>query len=234
VEPDRSYPDRGRHTESGAYPEPGVYAEADAYPDSASSEGGGWLAEGRYASAHSRGDVRYPAGEGRYAAAESHYGAAVPEARRGEAREHTSHGTIGPRSGLPIPPEEPPRRMSVPPVSPVPPASPVPPRVPPAPTGETYRSRRPAAMAILGAAAALLEIPPLLLLIDNVTDGVPSAIVASVCLILALPLLAMGLYAVATGAVRAAGPNSAQAWLRPPVAYLSVALVLFVAAGLAA
>jgi hypothetical protein len=52
--------------------------------------------------------------------------------------------------------------------------------------------------------------------------------------VLALPLLAVGLYAVATGAVRAAGPNSAQAWLRPPVAYLSVALVLFIAAGLAA
>lgn len=245
VEPDRSYPDRGRYSESegysesGGYSDPGVYADADAYPESASSEGGGWPAEGRYASAHSRGEIRYSAGEGRYAAAESHYGAAsgspVPEARRAESREHTSRGTIGPRSGLPIPPpEDPPRRTSVPPVSPVPQATPVPPRVPPAPTGETYRSRRPAAMAVLGLAAVLLEIPPVLLLIDNISDGIPSAIVSSVCLILALPLLAMGLYAVATGAVRAAGPNSAQAWLRPPVAYLSVALVLFVAAGLAA
>src|SRR5690606_125103 len=148
------------------YPEPGFYAEADAYPESASSDSGGWPAEGRYASAHSRGEVRYPAGEGRYAAAESHYGGAVPEARRSESREHTSRGTIGPRSGLPIPPEEPPRRTSVPPVSPVPPAPSVPPRVPPAAPGETYRSRRPAAMAILGVAAAVLEIPPLLLLID--------------------------------------------------------------------
>jgi hypothetical protein len=99
-----------------------------------------------------------------------------------------------------------------------------------------YRSKRPATAVLIGVAAGVLEVPVLLLLINSAfgSDPVVSGVVASVCLMLALPLAATGLYAVATGAVRAAGPNSAQAWLRPPVGYLSVALVLFVAAGLAA
>jgi hypothetical protein len=81
----------------------------------------------------------------------------------------------------------------------------------------------------------LLEVPALFLLSGATfaDPADPSGVVAAVCLMVALPLLAIGLYAVATGAVRAAGPNSAQAWLRPPVAYLSVALILFLAAGLA-
>jgi hypothetical protein len=91
-------------------------------------------------------------------------------------------------------------------------------------------------MALFGGLAALLEIPALLLLRDAAFDTprLGGSLVAAICLVAALPLMAYGLYAVATGAVRAAGPNSAQAWLRPPVAYLSVALVLLVAAGLAA
>lgn len=98
-----------------------------------------------------------------------------------------------------------------------------------------YRSKRPGTAALIGAPAVALELPALLLLIDSAFgDPVsPSGVVSAVCLILALPLLALGLYAVATGAVRAAGPNSLQAWLRPPVGYLTVALVLFIAAGLA-
>ncbi|MPZ25711.1 MAG: hypothetical protein GEV12_04500 [Micromonosporaceae bacterium] len=106
----------------------------------------------------------------------------------------------------------------------------------PGPGGDgVYRSKRPATAILLGAAAGLLELPALGLLWDAVfaDPTSPSGVVAAACLVLALPLLAIGLYAVATGAVRAAGPNSGQAWLRPPVAYLSVALILFVAAGLA-
>lgn len=107
----------------------------------------------------------------------------------------------------------------------------------PGPAGDgVYRSRRPGAAFLFGGPAALLELPALLLLFDAASADPTSTggVVAASCVILALPLLAVGLYAVATGAVRAAGPNSVQAWLRPPVAYLSVALVLFVAAGLAA
>ena len=107
----------------------------------------------------------------------------------------------------------------------------------PGPMSENvYRSKRPGAAALFGVPAAILEIPVLLLLQDAAFGDPVSAagVVAAACLMLALPLLAVGLYAIATGAVRAAGPNSAQAWLRPPVAYLSVAMVLFIAAGLAA
>lgn len=107
----------------------------------------------------------------------------------------------------------------------------------PGPAGDgIYRSRHRGAAVLLGLAAGVLELPALFLLLDAAfsSPGSPSGVVAASCLVLALPLLAIGLYAVITGAVRAAGPNSAQAWLRPPVAYLSVALVLLLAAGLAA
>lgn len=99
-----------------------------------------------------------------------------------------------------------------------------------------YRSQHRGAAVLLGVAAAFLELPVLFLLQDATFSDPPSpsGVIAAACAALALPLLAVGLYAVMTGAVRAAGPNSAQAWLRPPVAYLSVALVLFLAAGLAA
>lgn len=107
----------------------------------------------------------------------------------------------------------------------------------PGPMGENiYRSKRPAALIGFSAVVLVLEIPALLLLVSATTaDPIAvTGVVAAICLVCALPLAAAGLYAVATGAVRAAGPNSIQAWLRPPVAYLTVALVLFVAAGLAA
>lgn len=135
--------------------------------------------------------------------------------------------TPSPRPGTP-PMEEP---VSVPPRRPV--AAPG----SPAPVGDSlYRGKRPALAALCWGPAMLLEVPALLLLVDAVSgDGRPaSGVIGASCLVLALPLLAAGLYAVATGAVRAAGPNSVQAWLRPPVAYLTVALVLFLAAGLAA
>jgi hypothetical protein len=106
----------------------------------------------------------------------------------------------------------------------------------PGPAGDgIYRSRHRGAAVLLGLAVGILELPALFLLNSAVFAEPASAsgVVAATCLMLALPLLAAGLYAVVTGAVRAAGPNSAQAWLRPPVAYLSVALVLFIAAGLA-
>lgn len=129
-----------------------------------------------------------------------------------------------PRPGPP--PEEPPRRQPVGP----PPGSPGP------ASDSVYRSRRPAAAVAFGLPAAVLEIVALILLVEAATGDVMAAsgVVAASCLLLALPLAAFGLYGVATGAVRAAGPNSGQAWLRPPVAYLTVALVLFIAAGLAA
>lgn len=105
----------------------------------------------------------------------------------------------------------------------------------PSPTSDgVYRSRRPAVALLIGIPAAILEVPALVLLVDGMIETSASGVVSAACLVLALPLLAIGLYAVGTGAVKSAGPNSVQAWLRPPVAYLSVSLVLFLAAGLAA
>lgn len=130
--------------------------------------------------------------------------------------------------GSVMPPRPAPEEIRRPPVGPAPGS--------PGPVSDSvYRSRRPAAALAFGMPAALLEILALILLVEAATADpiTASGVVAASCLLLALPLAAYGLYAVATGAVRAAGPNSAQAWLRPPVAYLTVALVLFVAAGLA-
>lgn len=184
------------------------------YPDPGYSESAGWYDDRGY-----RGEGRYAAGDyGDYAAPDPR------EPRRAEPEPGRAQA-VGPRSGLPIPDDPAPRR---------PPAAAAPGS--PGPAGEMYRSRRPAAMILFGSVAAILEIPALVLLRDATFGGDSASaagVVSALCLIAALPMLAVGLYAVATGAVRAAGPNSAQAWLRPPVAYLSVALVLFVAAGLA-
>lgn len=186
------------------------------YSDGGYSEQPSWYGERGYAS------------EGRYGAA-GDYGA--PESRYQDvdpARAAADPGrpsTVGPRSGLPIPED---------PVARRPPAAAAPGS--PGPAGEMYRSKRPATAALFGVAAAILELPALLLLLDSAFGEQVSAsgVISAAAVMAALPLLAVGLYAVATGAVRAAGPNSAQAWLRPPVAYLSVGLVLMVAAGLAA
>lgn len=191
------------------------------YPEPGYAENTGWYDDRGY-----RGEGRYAGGDigdyGDYA----EYGGAEREQRRAEPDPSRAQ-SVGPRSGLPIP-EDPgqPRR---------PPASAAPGS--PGPVGEMYRSRRPALAILFGAVAAILEIPALILLRDATFGADPvvaSGVVAAVCLVAALPLGAVGLYAVATGAVRAAGPNSAQAWLRPPVTYLSVALLLLVAAGFAA
>lgn len=142
------------------------------------------------------------------------------------------------RAAAPAPRPAPPPGDEPPPLPPPPSVTRRPPVAPgsPGPAGDSvYRSKRPGTAVLFGLPAAVLELPALLLLADAaLADPVsPSGVVAAACLVSALPLLAVGLYAVATGAVRAAGPNSVQAWLRPPVAYLTVALVLFIAAGLA-
>lgn len=191
------------------------------YPDPGYAENAGWYDDRGY-----RGEARYGGGDPGEYGDYPEYGAAERDPRRPEP-EPTRAQSVGPRSGLPIP-EDPaqPRR---------PPAAAAPGS--PGAAGEMYRSRRPALAILFGAVAAILEIPALILLRDATfgTDPVvASGVVAAACLVAALPLAAVGLYAVVTGAVRAAGPNSAQAWLRPPVTYLSLALVLLVAAGLAA
>lgn len=216
MEPYRSY------SEGSGYPDDRGYQEEPAYPQARPAESGYAESQGWYG--ERRGGDLPPSEPRTYQDVRRDLGR-PPEPPRVEPAV-----AAAPRSG---PPEDSPGRRPLPP-----PGS-------PGPIGSVsgnpvsdgvYRSRRPAAAVLLGVPAAVLEVPALLLLGDSAfSDPVlPSGVIAGSCLALALPLLALGLYAVATGAVRAAGPNSAQAWLRPPVAYLSVALVLLIAAGLAA
>jgi hypothetical protein len=99
-----------------------------------------------------------------------------------------------------------------------------------------HRARRPAAGAVIGIVAALLSLPVLRILLDSASGPALSAsgVVSSVLVLLGLPLFAIGLYGLATGAARVPDAPAPHAWLRPPVAYVAVALVLFMAAGLAA
>lgn len=106
------------------------------------------------------------------------------------------------------------------------------------PTGATvYRPRRAgvAAMLALGAVAAELLVT-IKVLFDAVgahptnTGGVLGGLFAMA----GIPMVAMGLYGLATGAATASGPNVGRAWLRTPLAYLPVGLILIMAAGMAA
>lgn len=99
-----------------------------------------------------------------------------------------------------------------------------------------YRTRRPAVAILFGLVAFLLEFAALRLLFEGVLGDpvIPSSAVAGICLLLGLPAVAVGLYGLVTGAGRLPEQPPAWAWVRPPVGYLTVGLVLFVAAGLAA
>jgi hypothetical protein len=111
-------------------------------------------------------------------------------------------------------------------------------RRPAAPASDgVYRTKRPAAGIVFAALAAVFEIPALRLLGDAAIGGpvVASGVVAGTFLVAGLPLVALGLYALVTGANRLPSDGGgAQAWLRPPTAYLPVGLILLVAAALAA
>jgi hypothetical protein len=60
-----------------------------------------------------------------------------------------------------------------------------------------------------------------------VDDPAARGVVPAVLLMLGLPLTGFGLYSLAGD-----GVNAREAWLRPPLAYLPVGLVLLLAAGL--
>lgn len=100
--------------------------------------------------------------------------------------------------------------------------------------GAVYQSKRPGLAVALVVLTVLFEVPVLRLFIQAMTaSDVPAgATLAGTFMIPALPMFSLGLYGLIGGAAAAA--PGVRAWLRTPLAYLPVALLLFVAAGLAA
>jgi hypothetical protein len=98
-----------------------------------------------------------------------------------------------------------------------------------------YRARRPAVALLLAVVTVAAAVPVIRVLIAALGSPLaPGSVLASLLVLLGLPLGAMGMYGLMTGAARVPDAPPAHAWLRPPLGYLVVALVLVLAAGLAA
>jgi hypothetical protein len=99
-----------------------------------------------------------------------------------------------------------------------------------------YRARRPAVAVglILGATAFGLLMVRALAIAAFGHPFLIGGVIASGLALGALPLLVLGLYGLITGAAHGAEQYGFRLWARPPVAYLTVALVLLLAAAIAA
>ncbi|MET7393898.1 hypothetical protein ABZS66_10435 [Dactylosporangium sp. NPDC005572] len=102
------------------------------------------------------------------------------------------------------------------------------------PGGAVYRSKRPGLAVALVVLTVVFELPVLRLFLTAVTaDRIEAGgTLAGIFMMVGMPMFALGLYGLIGGAAGAA--PGARAWSRTPLAYLPVALLLFVAAGLAA
>jgi len=105
----------------------------------------------------------------------------------------------------------------------------------PGPLGDgVYRSRRPGTAAAVVILTVLFELVAVRVLGYSLfTRTSPGGAIAASFLVLGLPMFGLGMYGLLGGAAAAPGAGS-RAWLRTPLVYLPMALLLFLAAGLAA
>jgi hypothetical protein len=141
--------------------------------------------------------------------------------------------------------------LTAPPAPPLGPPGPPPAPMPPAPRGTgqaaghgpgagdepggaVYRTRRAGVTALLAGAAIFAELllVRVLLVAEFGAKGTPGGVLAGLFALAGVPLVTIGLYGLATDAA-SAGPAPGRLWLRVPLAYLPVGLVLLLAAALA-
>ena len=102
---------------------------------------------------------------------------------------------------------------------------------------EAYRARRSGIAGLLGVVAVVVEVLVLIKVLSVSITAHPTnvgGVLAGLFALCGVPMIAFGLYGLATGAAIAGGPNVGRAWLRTPLAYLPIGLILIIAAGLAA